>query len=84
MLPEGILVFVLISLSALIKWRSESLDHHLRVCLMALRRPWQLVEPSWAGCKWHLYMSHIHQFVPNAFLFMIMFCQAEFLLGEQQ
>lgn len=41
MLPEGILVFVLISLSALIKWGSESLDHHLRVCLMVLWRPWQ-------------------------------------------
>lgn len=38
-LPEGVLGFVLISLSARIKWRSESLDHHPGVCLVAPRRP---------------------------------------------
>lgn len=50
MLPEGILGFVLMSLSVLIKWSAESLDHHLRVCSMVLGRPWEadarLAEPS--------------------------------------
>lgn len=52
-------------------------------------RPWQPVQamrlekPSWQDAN-GIYMSHTRRFVPNAFLFMMVFCQAEFLRGEQQ
>lgn len=89
MLPEDIFVFVLISLSTLIKQRSESLDHHLRVCLVVLQKPWQPsasheICGAFIGRIQMVFICHTHRFVPNAFLFMTMFCQAEFLLADQQ